>query len=105
MNKGDIVLVSFPFSNLSGSKFRPAVVLCESSLDFTACFVTTQIDKKETTDIFLLANQANGLKIDSLIRTSKIATIDKRLAKGLLGTLSQAQIDELNGQLRKLLNL
>lgn len=105
MNKGDIILVSYPFTNLAGSKFRPAVILCDTPLDFTACFITTQIEKKEDSDIFIQANQTNGLKKNSLIRTSKIATIDKQLAKGLLGTLSLEQIDELNTQLRKLLKL
>lgn len=51
------------------------------------------------------ANQTNGLKTDSLIRTSKIATIDKQLAKGLLGILSQQELEALNAQLRKLLAL
>lgn len=105
MNKGDLVLVSFPFTNLTGEKFRPAVVLFETTHDITACFITTQIDLKETTDILIKANLNNGLKFDSIIRTSKIATIDKRLAKGLLGTLNQSEIDLLNIQLRKLLTI
>ncbi|MEI2696054.1 MAG: type II toxin-antitoxin system PemK/MazF family toxin [Saprospiraceae bacterium] len=105
MNKGDLVLVSYPFTNLTRSKFRPAVVLYDTSSDFTACFITSQIDRKETTDILIKANHSNGLKLDSLIRTSKIATIDKQLAKGLLGTLEELEIEELNIQLRKLLAL
>ena len=93
VNKGDIILVSFPFTNLVGSKFRPAVILYETSSNITACFITTQFEQKEPTDILLIANQTNGLKIDSLLRTSKIATIDKQIAKGILGTLSAQQID------------
>jgi mRNA interferase MazF len=81
VNKGDIVLVSFPFTNLTGEKFRPAVVLFETTYDITSCFITTQIDLVEATDILIRANSINGLKYDSIIRTSKIATIDKRLAK------------------------
>ncbi len=81
------------------------MVLYNSPLDFTAFFITTQIDRKETADIMIKANQTNGLKTDSLIRTSKIATIDKQLAKGLLGILSQQELEALNAQLRKLLAL
>lgn len=105
MNKGDIILVSYPFTNLVGSKFRPAVVLYHTNLYFTACFITTQIEKKETSDILVVANESNGLKMDSLIRTSKIATIDKHLAKGLLGKLNELEIQQLNTQLKKLLHL
>ncbi|MFZ4057234.1 MAG: type II toxin-antitoxin system PemK/MazF family toxin [Ferruginibacter sp.] len=88
MAKGDIVLITFPFTNLTGSKLRPAVIIIESSLDFTVCFITTQLQWQEITDVELAPNSSNGLRMQSLIRTSKIATLDKSLAKGLLGQLT-----------------
>lgn len=105
MNKGDIVLVTFPFTNLSGSKLRPAVVLYETEFDFTVCFLTSQIEMIENSDILVKPSFENGLKVESLIRVSKIATIDKQLAKGLLGTLEQHLIFELNAQLKNLFRL
>lgn len=87
MAKGDIVLVTFPFTDLSGSKLRPAVIIAETLQDLTLCFITTQIQWQEPTDLQILPTQLNGLKKLSLIRTSKIATLDKTMAKGLLGHL------------------
>ncbi len=88
MAKGDIVLITFPFTDLSGSKLRPALVLADTNLDLTVCFITTQIQWQEPTDILLIPNPNNRLRIQSLIRISKIATLDRVLAKGLLGKLS-----------------
>jgi mRNA interferase MazF len=105
MNKGDIVLVTFPFTNLSGNKLRPAIVLIETSLDLTVCFITTQISWQEPTDILLFPNRTNGIKKQSLIRTGKIATIDKSLAQGLLGKLTSAEVEDLNDKLKTILQL
>ncbi len=105
MAKGDIVLITFPFTDLSGSKLRPAVILAESSFDITVSFITTQTTWQESTDVFLLANNTNALRKNSLIRTSKIATLDRSLAKGLLGTLSSTELLELNNKLKILLQL
>ncbi|QJD80690.1 type II toxin-antitoxin system PemK/MazF family toxin [Spirosoma rhododendri] len=107
MNKGDIVLITFPFTDLSGSKLRPAVVLTTTDLDLTVCFITSQIDWQESTDVLLLPTPGNGLKKQSLIRTSKIATLDKSLAKseGLLGRLSTSDIQDSNSKLKILFQL
>jgi len=105
MAKGDIVLITFPFTDLTGSKLRPAVVLADTNIDFTVCFITTQIQWQEFTDVMLLPSTSNGLKKQSLIRTSKIATLDKTLAKGLLGRMTIAEISELNEKLKLLLQL
>ena len=105
MPKGNIVLITFPFTDLSGNKLRPAVVLTESSLDYTVCFITSQISFSQDTDVLLKPNATNGLRKESLIRTSKIATLDKGLAKGLLGKLTLTELEELNSQLKNLLQL
>ena len=105
MQKGDIVLIAFPFTDLSGSKLRPAVVLVNSSLDLTVCFISSQLQWQEDYDILIEPSTLNGLKYKSLIRTSKIATIDKSLAKGLLGQLNSDEMINLNFNLIQLLQL
>jgi mRNA interferase MazF len=105
MAKGDIVLITFPFTDLTGSKLRPAVVLVDVPDDLTVCFITTQLGWQEPADLMLQPNSVNGLKKASLVRISKIATLDRTLAKGLLGRLTQQEIAELNMKLKTLLQL
>lgn len=105
MAKGDIVLISFPFTNLSGKKLRPAVVLIDTNLDLTVCFITSQIAWLEPEDVLLAPSATNGLRKKSLIRTGKIATLDKSLAKGLLGRLSRGELNDLNSKLKILFQL
>jgi len=105
MAKGDILLIKFPFTDLSGNKLRPAVVIFDNSLDFTVCFVTTQTGWQEATDVLLTPNPINRLNKQSLIRTSKIATLDRSLAKGLLGNLTSNELTELDNKLKILLQL
>jgi mRNA interferase MazF len=105
MDKGDIVLVTFPFTDLSGSKLRPAVILASVQSDITVCFITTHTAVPESTDVAVSPDVNNGLHKPSLIRTSKIATLDKILAKGLLGTLDQSDIMQLDANLKILFQL
>jgi mRNA interferase MazF len=105
MAKGDIVLIPFPFTDLTGKKLRPAVVLVETILDLTVCFITTQLAWQEATDLILYPNDDNGIKKTSLIRISKIATIDKSLSLGRIGLLNNSEQKDLNIKLRELLKL
>lgn len=105
MAKGDIVLITFPFTDLTGSKLRPAVILTDTTIDLTVCFITTQLEWQEITDVQIVPTSFNGLKKQSLIRVSKIATLDKTLAKGLLGRLTSGELSDLNDKLKTLLQL
>jgi mRNA interferase MazF len=105
MKQGDLVLVPFPFTDLSGSKVRPALVLIATSLDVTLAFVTTQLQWQESTDLLLTPDDLNGLKKASLIRISKLATIDATLVQGRLGSLDANQLQIVHQNLRLLLHL
>ena len=105
MKQGDIVLVPFPFTDLTGSKIRPALVLITTSLDVTLAFITTQIQWQEPTDIVLTPDDLNGLKKASLIRLSKLATIDRELISGRLGKIPANDLPLVHKNLRWLFQL
>lgn len=105
MRKGDIILIPFPFSDLTGNKLRPAFVLYSTKNDVSVCFISTQFKWQAKTDIKILASNINGLKKDSLLKVSKIATIDRELVLGKIGMLEQNYISQLNKILIEILNL
>ncbi|AIE74293.1 MULTISPECIES: type II toxin-antitoxin system PemK/MazF family toxin, partial [unclassified Synechocystis] len=92
LSKGDIVLVPFPFSDLSQTKLRPAVILWVDSQgqDVTVCFISSRnIDQISPEEVALIPEDPEfsetGLKVASKIRVTKIVTIDRKLLQRRLG--------------------
>lgn len=105
MTKGDIVLVPFPYTDLSGMKNRPALVLLAGELDITVAFITTQLKWQEKNDVLIAPARVNGLKRESLVRLSKITTIDRALVIGRLGKLASVDVAKVNEALMSLFRL
>lgn len=105
MKKGDIILVPFPFTDLSGGKVRPALVLIEGTRDATVSFISTQTHLKEDADILIQPTRENGLKKESLIRLKKITTIDRELIIGKLGTIKDNELEIVDEMLLRIFKI
>lgn len=105
MRKGDIVLIRFPFTDLSGSKNRPALVLVSRQSDVVVAFITSNMIHSENWDVVLEPNSQNGLKQISAIKISKIATLDKTLVLGKIGKVDSSDILKVNEGLTLLFHL
>lgn len=99
MKKGDIILVPFPFTDLSGSKLRPALVLVEEGDDVVAAFISTILRERFKSDYFVKKSEKNSLKKDSLIKLNKLATLSHDLVKGKIGELSTDDLKEIDKKL------
>jgi mRNA interferase MazF len=101
--RGDVVLVTFPFSDLSAAKRRPAVVLWAhpARVDFALAFISSRhLRSREPGDVPVLPTHPEfsltGLAAASKIRTSKLVTLSGALLKrwlGRLGPLLTADLD------------
>jgi len=97
--KGDVVIIPFPFSNLSGNKKRPAFVITDlNGDDIIVCQITSK--SKFDSLALPLSRQdfiSGGLPVDSFIRPNKIFTADKNIILSVAGHLSEDKIhDALN---------
>lgn len=103
MKQADVVLIKFPFSDLESSKKRPALILAVSDLTskvklITIAMITSKIEGLKLPGDFPIRNweQAHLLH-PSLVRLSKIATVEVDLVERVLGRLSKPDI--VTGQL------
>ena len=99
-SQGDVVLVPFPFTDLSAVKQRPALVLSPDRLnkarvDIVVAAITSQIPEVIGEDDILLSaadQQAAGLPKASIIKLGKIFTIHQGLIRKKLGRVPDSTL-------------
>ncbi|MDD3978457.1 MAG: type II toxin-antitoxin system PemK/MazF family toxin [Methanomicrobium sp.] len=109
--KGNIVLVPFPFTDLTASKIRPALVLYEGGDDTVLAFISSRILKGEIPKGSVLINESHpeffrsGLKTTSVIRLDKVATVLSSLIIGELGIAGPNICNMVNNAIDNLYHL
>ena len=95
--EGDIVVISFPFSDLTGLKKRPSLVLKKiAGNDLILCQITRKPFQKS--EEILISNEdfiEGSLKKDSYIRFTKLFTADESLILYKLGRISSEKLNEI----------
>ncbi len=94
--KGDIIVIPFPFSDLSNTKKRPAVVISVlDGNDLILCQITSS--RKDDYSIKLDNKDflEGSLDIESNIRPNKLFTADKSLILYKIGMLKENKITEI----------
>lgn len=92
--KGDVVLVPFPYSDLSAAKKRPALVTASlKGNDVVLC----QITSKARLDFYsvTLSNAdfiSGGLPVDSIIRPNRLFTADVQIILRKAGSIVENKI-------------
>lgn len=102
-SQNDIVLLPIPFTDLTSSKVRPAIVIGHGSFsgDLFVVPVTSQLTNAD----FSLADwKGAGLNVPSGVK-SQIATVDASLVRKVVGRLSPADVATLEMSLRQWLGL
>ncbi len=105
--KGKIVLVPFPFTDLTASKLRPALIIHEGKKDVIVAFISSKVHGTISEyEVVVRKNhpefKSTGLKADSIIRLDKVATILKDLVIGELGEIGDILKQEINEKLEKI---
>jgi mRNA interferase MazF len=99
----------FPFTDLTSTKLRPALVLYESERDVTVVFISSRKEKATSKDVLIDQNhpefKKTGLKMDSYLKIERIATLSKRLIAGELGQVGPKLKKEINAKVEKTLKI
>jgi len=104
--KGDVVVLPFPFSDLSASKRRPALVLADlTGNDIILCQITSQQTKDAYAISLTDSDMINGsLKKSSNIRPNRIFTADKNIILYKIGSIASAKFQEVRNKIIEILD-
>ncbi len=92
---GTIALCRFPFTDLSGEKRRPAPVVSRDNdrrADLVVCVVTA-VPRAGPDVARLAATPETGLKVPSVVRFDKLATLEPGVIAGPLGEAPPGWLD------------
>ena len=95
--KGDIVVVLFPFSDLSSAKKRPALVLATpDGDDVILCQITSRLVSDRYAILISETDFSSGsLRQDSNVRPTRIFTADKKIIQYSAGHLKDDAISAI----------
>ena len=113
MTRYKVVLVPFPFDDLSSSKVRPAVCLTDPigpHRHVVLAFITNRVPAQRlATDLVLDSVDADfpatGLRVSSTLQLHRLMTVTTALIRRELGRLSPRMRERVNERLRELFDL
>jgi mRNA interferase MazF len=99
---GDIVLLKFPFTDTKTFKKRPALIINDfSDGDIVVCRITSKIYKTPF-DIYIDNWEKSGLKLPSVIRVHKLATLEKDMVEIVIGKIDNSLKENIQTIIAKL---
>lgn len=108
MKPGDTCLVDFPFTDGTGSKVRPALVISKEEFnrgdDVVILPISSIPDPADKFAVFIDASHYSqaGLKCPSAIKWSKPVTVAKSVIRRRLGKIDNSLLSEVRAGLAKL---
>jgi mRNA interferase MazF len=114
VSRGDVVLVDYAFSDRTGSKVRPALVVQSDTLnhritDTILAAISRSTHRASATQLLIDLSTADGartgLRQNSMIQCENLLTYDQRLVIARLGELSPTLMRSVAGCLRLALDL
>ena len=102
--KGSVIVIPFPFSDLSEVKRRPALVLADlAGDDILLCQITSRYsDEKHVVSLKTTDFKTGSLPINSYIRHTRIFTADKNIMLKTVGIVSD---EIINKTINNIINL
>ena len=113
VTKHKVVLVPFPFDDLSAAKVRPAVCLTDpigQHRHTILAFISSRVPLDlQASDLVVDSSQADfaltGLRVSSTLRLHRLLTVSTSLIQRELGELSAAMQIEVAAKLQNLFRL
>jgi len=107
MNPGDLILVKFPRTDLVMGKLPPALVVAISPgryPDILLAMVSSQIHQTiPDFDEMISSTEPDfirsGLKVDSVVRLSRLVTVDISIPEARLGRISAERLHRIRSRL------
>jgi mRNA interferase MazF len=105
-SKNDVILVRYPFSDLSGSKVRPAVIVNapHASQDLFITPLTSKTESLLLGEFILSEWSAAGLNVPTAVKRG-LYTVNQSLIVTIIGKLLDPDIEQLKRSLQYWLGL
>jgi len=108
-DSGDVVLVGFVFSDESGRKVRPALVISSAAYhrarqEVIVAAITSNVRRRLFADHLLIDWKAAGLLFPSLV-TAIVRTVRRTMIDRKLGKVTKADLRAVKRELRRALGL
>ncbi len=100
---GQIALIPFPYTDLTGAKLRPVLILRKASSrydDWLVGMISSRLEQYDPAlDEIIAADDPefakSGLKASSVLRLSRLAVVHGDLFVGLVGEIEQIRLNVL----------
>jgi len=107
MKIGDIILIPFPFAELTNKKVRPAVIITETDdkyKDLVVSAISSVVPSKiSRREIVLKPDKTNNLRVDSIIKADRIVTLKREDKIADLGKLNTVELNAFKDILKEII--